>query len=854
MNNLTKKRAQNNRWLWPSLLFLLCIGILATCFFMARAERNLREEFLRKTRLVAKAMNVDQLRELTGTEADLDTPAYLRIKEHFAAIKDIDKHIRFIYLVGRNPDGQVFFFVDNEPVGSRDEATAGMIYDEVPSGFLRAFDENRAITVGPIVDRWGRWITSLVPLKDPLSGEQLAIFGMDVDAKHWRWNIFAHIAMPLGLFLSLLIVLAVVLIVSLGRHEVSAKPVLQRLLIPLTIFLLLTSGGFCLVLVNLQWKQLIRTSEEKLTTTVSELTERLELQIQELAALEVGILADSKLHTALENSNRDQLLTDFMPVYEIFHENFGITHFYFHRPDRVNLLRLHKPEKYGDLIDRFTAQEAECTGKMAAGIELGPLGTLTLRVVRPVFNGTNLIGYLELGKEIEDVLTHLHDENDIELAVSIHKNTLTQTDWEAGMNMLGRNAEWNRFPHNVLIYSSLNPFPSACNHYISEEHHKHETSISDLKFGGKRWQVLNYPLKDVAGADVGDLLLLLDISGHRALLKRFFSITVPIGILVLTVLLGTLYIILRRADISILAQQAALRESNELFDQLAKQSKTIVWEVDANCVYTHISDVAEQVFGYRTEEIVGRMHFYDLHPAEGREAFKAKIFEIFNKKKAFRDLENIIETKTGEIIWMSTNGIPILDDEGRLMGYRGSDTDITDRKKQEQEIQKLSQVVKNTKSSVVIADLEGHIIYVNQALVETGGFDNENELIGKSIFSFCETTSLQKLQQVILPTLLEKGRYQGELFFKRKNNSIFPADINCSTILDKKEQAEYLVAIFTDTTERKHAEEAERKALDMTTRLNNLMSGREDRVLELKAEVNALLSELGRKLKYRGKQ
>ena len=73
-----------------------------------------------------------------------------------------------------------------------------------------------------------------------------------------------------------------------------------------------------------------------------------------------------------------QLLKQVEPLFRHFRKEHRITHFYFHSPDRVCILRMHKPDRYGDKINRFTALEAEKTGKTSWGIELGPLGTFTL--------------------------------------------------------------------------------------------------------------------------------------------------------------------------------------------------------------------------------------------------------------------------------------------------------------------------------------------------------------------------------------------------------------------------------------------------------------------------------------------
>jgi PAS domain S-box-containing protein len=124
----------------------------------------------------------------------------------------------------------------------------------------------------------------------------------------------------------------------------------------------------------------------------------------------------------------------------------------------------------------------------------------------------------------------------------------------------------------------------------------------------------------------------------------------------------------------------AMRMSNERFDQLARQSRTGVWEVDAHGLYTHCSEVFCELMGYPMEEIVGMKHFYDFHPDRSREDVKKGGLEIIARQSSFRDLENPIQTREGRIIWVSSTGIADLDPNGNFLGYRGWDTDITKRK------------------------------------------------------------------------------------------------------------------------------------------------------------------------------
>lgn len=123
-----------------------------------------------------------------------------------------------------------------------------------------------------------------------------------------------------------------------------------------------------------------------------------------------------------------------------------------------------------------------------------------------------------------------------------------------------------------------------------------------------------------------------------------------------------------------------LIKSEDRFRQVAAQSQTVIWEVDAQGLYTYVSPIAKPVWGYEPEELIGLKHFYDIHPADGREEFKQAAFDIFKKKDSFKELINPILTRNNTIIWVSTNGEPILDKNNNLIGYRGADNDVTAKK------------------------------------------------------------------------------------------------------------------------------------------------------------------------------
>ncbi|MFZ4441530.1 MAG: PAS domain-containing protein, partial [Syntrophales bacterium] len=131
-----------------------------------------------------------------------------------------------------------------------------------------------------------------------------------------------------------------------------------------------------------------------------------------------------------------------------------------------------------------------------------------------------------------------------------------------------------------------------------------------------------------------------------------------------------------------------LCEINERYDQLALQSGSFAWEVDAQGLYTYLNPSCEAVLGYRPDELVGKTRFYDLHPEEGREEFRQTALAIFEQQGSFKDLDNTAETRDGRLLWLSTTGLPLLNADGSLRGYRGMDTDITSRKQMEEDLRR----------------------------------------------------------------------------------------------------------------------------------------------------------------------
>lgn len=126
-----------------------------------------------------------------------------------------------------------------------------------------------------------------------------------------------------------------------------------------------------------------------------------------------------------------------------------------------------------------------------------------------------------------------------------------------------------------------------------------------------------------------------------------------------------------------------IRSSESRFRDVADISADYVWECDLNMRYTYHSERVAEVLGYTPEEMLGKTdtEFTPVGEADRADTYLREQIALHGR---LTDMENRIITKDGREVIVLTNAVPILGEGGRLIGYRGVDKDITERKYSEQ--------------------------------------------------------------------------------------------------------------------------------------------------------------------------
>jgi diguanylate cyclase (GGDEF)-like protein/PAS domain S-box-containing protein len=248
----------------------------------------------------------------------------------------------------------------------------------------------------------------------------------------------------------------------------------------------------------------------------------------------------------------------------------------------------------------------------------------------------------------------------------------------------------------------------------------------------------------------------------------------------------------------------ALAMSEKRFHDIVEISADWIWEVDAEGRYTYVSEGVQNLLGYTAKEVLGKTAF-DLMPPEEAARMEAEFAALAARCEPFRDLDNITQHKDGSPRHVQTSGMPMLDEIGNLLGYRGLDRDVTALKLAEAELRKLSQAVEQSPVSIFVTDLHGCIVYVNQEFVRNSGYSRE-EAIGKNSSFRASGKTPKSTFKALWETLRREHVWQGEFINRRNDGSEHVEHATIAPVRDEQGRVTHYLSVQQDVTVQKQAE------------------------------------------------
>jgi len=272
--------------------------------------------------------------------------------------------------------------------------------------------------------------------------------------------------------------------------------------------------------------------------------------------------------------------------------------------------------------------------------------------------------------------------------------------------------------------------------------------------------------------------------------------------------------------------EEALRENEERFRSLVETISDWVWEIDRNGIYTYVSPKVKELLGYEPEEVVGKTPF-DLMSEDEAE----RVGEMFREKVESREpisgLENTNLHKDGHHVVLETSGAPFFDADGNLLGYRGIDRDITERKRAEEAIKNAAEEWRATFDSmpdmVMLIDQDYRITRVNRAVIKALGI-SFHDVLGKHCFEYIHGCDAPHESCVHGQVMADGREHTIEMYEPNLNGHFY---VTATPVFDDSGAVIGSVHIMRDITERKQAEDLKARLIqsDRLAAIGQLAAG-----------------------------
>lgn len=179
--------------------------------------------------------------------------------------------------------------------------------------------------------------------------------------------------------------------------------------------------------------------------------------------------------------------------------------------------------------------------------------------------------------------------------------------------------------------------------------------------------------------------------------------------------------------------------------------------------------------------------------------------------------------------------------------------DVTERRRSEEARRERDEwhrvVLQTAMDGFWMVDLQGHLIEVNEALCRMSGYSAQ-ELLGMRINDL-ESGETADQTAARIQKIMTEGQERFEARHRRKDGSVYDVEVSAQYRADG---GGWIVAFLRDISDRKQAENKINEQLEELRRWHNITLGREDRILELKNEINKLLEQTGKPPRYASAQ
>ena len=251
----------------------------------------------------------------------------------------------------------------------------------------------------------------------------------------------------------------------------------------------------------------------------------------------------------------------------------------------------------------------------------------------------------------------------------------------------------------------------------------------------------------------------------------------------------------------------ALRRQTKYSNRYLDIAEVILLGLDRNGYIDLINPKGCRVIGYEQQALIGKDWFQICVPEMERESVFSVFRQIVSGAIDFpKYFENHVLNRSGEQRLIAWHNAPLRDTNGAIIGTLSSGQDITEQRRIEETLRKLSQAVEQSPEMILITDTEGNIEYVNPSFTEISGFSG-SDVIGQNPRFLKSGKTPPAVFIEMWNTIMSGETWRGEVCNKKKNGTYFWNLAAVSPIFDEQRKITHFLGIQTDITARKQADE-----------------------------------------------
>jgi diguanylate cyclase (GGDEF)-like protein/PAS domain S-box-containing protein len=266
---------------------------------------------------------------------------------------------------------------------------------------------------------------------------------------------------------------------------------------------------------------------------------------------------------------------------------------------------------------------------------------------------------------------------------------------------------------------------------------------------------------------------------------------------------GRLGLAFNRMAVAVQSADEKWAKSQRFTDMLLLAMPMPVFYKDAQGRYMGCNDAFARVTGLSRRDIRGKMAA-ELWPAE-LAALHARHDEALHAGQGHQEYPGLLTDQHGQQRHVIFSKDVFYDEDGEIAGIIGAWNDISDLRRAEGRLQLLAGVFKHSREGIVIADASGRVVDVNRALCEISGYSRD-EVVGQLPAHFYSGRHEPAFYQAIADTLQQQGHWQGEVWNRRKDGTLYPVLLSISVIYDQQGAVRHYIAVFADITVMKEQE------------------------------------------------